>query len=255
MVGGTNSLFYRDFGVWAYPNATYHRETFWRGELPLWNPYNNCGVPFLAQWNTLTLYPLSLVYLLLPMPWSLNLFCLFHLWLAGMGMYLLAHRWTQDRFAACLAGTAYALNGLALHSLMWPNNIAALGWLPFVVLFAERAWRNGGRWLVFAAVVGANQMLAGAPEIILLTWFAILGFAAANPRQSRPKFGTVAGRLGLVIGMIAVLSAAQLLPFLKLTSLSHRSTGYGDSTWAMPVWGWANYLVPLFHQSKSIVGV
>jgi hypothetical protein len=68
VVWGANSFFYRDFGLWAYPDAMYHRECFWRGEIPLWNPYNNCGLPFLAQWNTLTLYPLSLIYLLLPMP-------------------------------------------------------------------------------------------------------------------------------------------------------------------------------------------
>jgi hypothetical protein len=68
--------------------------------MPLWNPLNNCGMPFLAQWNTLSLYPLSLIYLLLPMPWSLGIFCLAHLFLAGMGMYYLAFRWTGHRLAA-----------------------------------------------------------------------------------------------------------------------------------------------------------
>ena len=99
VLSGRNSFFYRDFGLWAYPDAVFHRDCFWRTEIPLWNPYNNCGIPFLAQWNTLTLYPLSLIYLLLPLPWSLNIFCLFHLWLAGFGMYLLARRWTGNSFA------------------------------------------------------------------------------------------------------------------------------------------------------------
>src|ERR1041384_4488497 len=73
---GTESFFYRDFGVLGYPTAAYHREMFSRGELPLWNPYSNCGVPFLAQWGTMVLYPFSLIYLLLPLPWSLSIFCL-----------------------------------------------------------------------------------------------------------------------------------------------------------------------------------
>ncbi len=255
VASGTNSFFYRDFGVWAYPDATYHRECFWRGELPLWNPYNNCGLPFLAQWNPITLYPLSLIYLLLPLPWSLNLFCLIHLWLAGMGMHLLARRWTDNRFAASVAGMAYALNGLTLHSLMWPNNLAALGWLPLVVLFVERAWQTGGRWIVFAAIAGASQMLAGAPEIILLTWFAVLVFGATDlMRKSRPV-STIARRFGFLATMVALLCAIQLLPFLELMKLSQRTVAFGDSTWSMPAWGWANYLVPLFHQSKSVVGV
>src|SRR5881396_1808892 len=123
---GTHSLFYRDFGFFAYPLAHFHREAFWHGEIPLWNPLNNCGLPFLAQWNTLVLYPGSLIYLLLPLPWALNLFCLFHLYLGGLGMYWLACRWVGSRLAASAAGIAYAFNGLSLNCLMWPNNVAAL---------------------------------------------------------------------------------------------------------------------------------
>src|SRR5204863_5380014 len=59
------SLVLRDFGAFSYPLAWFHRESFWRGELPFWNPLSSCGMPFLAQWNTLTLYPPALIYLLL----------------------------------------------------------------------------------------------------------------------------------------------------------------------------------------------
>jgi len=46
---GLEAFVVRDFGFFAYPLAHFQRECFWRGELPLWNPFNNCGVPFLAQ--------------------------------------------------------------------------------------------------------------------------------------------------------------------------------------------------------------
>src|SRR4026207_1414185 len=101
---GQHSFFFRDYGVLGYPFIFHHHEAFWRGELPLWNPLSNCGAPFLAQWGTMALYPPSLIYLLLPPPWSLGLFRLAHLFLGGMGMYWLAHRWTGCRFAAAVAG-------------------------------------------------------------------------------------------------------------------------------------------------------
>src|SRR6266850_3705027 len=142
---GTHSFFFRDFGLFTYPVAHYAHESFWRGEVPLWNPLNNTGVPFLAQWNTSVCYPPSLIYLLLPLPWSLNLFGLVHLVLAGAGMYLLAERWTQNRLAAGIAGIAFALNGLMLNCLIWTSNLAALSWQPLVILCVERAWRLGGR--------------------------------------------------------------------------------------------------------------
>src|SRR6266508_1791765 len=96
---GRSTFFFRDFGFFGYPLAHHHRVSFWNGEIPLWNPLNNCGLPFLAQWNTLVLYPGSLVYLLFPLTWSLAVFCLSHQWLAGMGMYCLARRWTGNRLA------------------------------------------------------------------------------------------------------------------------------------------------------------
>src|SRR5258706_3019363 len=72
VVLGWGTFFHRDYAVFGYPLAAYHRDSFWRGEVPLWNPFNDCGLPFLAQWNTMTLYPLSLFYLLLPLSWSLG---------------------------------------------------------------------------------------------------------------------------------------------------------------------------------------
>ena len=140
---GKNTFYFRDFGFFGYPLAYYHRESFWLGEIPLWNPLSGCGLPFLAQWNTLVLYPGSIIYLLFPISWSLGIFCLGHLFLAGMGMYWLAYAWTNNRLAASLAGLAFAFNGLSLSFLMWPNNVAALGWMPLVVLSVRRAWLEG----------------------------------------------------------------------------------------------------------------
>ena len=173
---GGEAFFYRDYGFLGYPFAYFHRECFWSGDFfPLWNPYVNCGAPFLAQWNTLCLYPGALLYLLLPLPWSLGFFCVAHLFLGGMGMRALAQRWTGSRFGAAVAGVAFVFSGLVLGCVIYPNYLVALGWMPWVVLATRRAWQEGGRSLVLAALAGAMQMLSGAPEIILLTW----GFLAA----------------------------------------------------------------------------
>jgi hypothetical protein len=171
---GLQTFVVRDYGFFAYPLAHFQQECFRHGELPFWDPYNNCGVPFLAQWNTMPLYPPALIYLLLPLQWSLSFFCLLHLWFAGFGMFFLARRWTGNSFAAAFAGVAFAFNGLTLNLLMWPSHIATLSWMPWVVLAVELAWREGGRKIILAAFAGALQMLAGGPEIIFLTWILLL---------------------------------------------------------------------------------
>lgn len=255
VVIGTDSFFYRDMGQFGYPLAKFHREAFWRGEIPLWNPLNNCGLPFLAQWNTLVLYPGSLIYLLLPLPWSMNWFMFAHLLLAAAGMYALALRWTNHRFAASVAGLAFAWNGLTLHVLMWPNNMAALGWMPWTVLALERAWREGGRRVFVGALVGGMQMLTGAPEIILLTWLIIGVFWLRDFMRRESPRAQLFLRFAVCSVMVFALCAVQLLPFLDLLPHSDRDTSYGGPVWSMPLWGWANFLVPMFGCTPSVVGV
>jgi hypothetical protein len=302
LFGGTTFII-RDFGLFSYPVAYFHRQCFWRGELPLWNPFNNCGLPFLAQWNTLTLYPLSLIYLLLPLKWSLSFFCLAHLYWGGLGMYFLAQRWANNRLAAGLAGVIFSFNGLTLNFLMWPSHVATFSWLPWVLWLGQRAWREGGKALVWGTVAGAMQMLAGGPETIALTWLILSVLACGDWVRSGKRqdgrgqnqsegsgtaeyaeyaetghrrwrafrrflsptyFGydlASTGRIKLVsrfVGLgvlVALISAAQLLPFLELLVRSQRDTGFDRSDWPMPAWGWASFLVPIFHTSPTNLGL
>jgi hypothetical protein len=254
LLGGTTFII-RDFGLFGYPVAYFHQQSFWRGELPLWNPLSHCGLPFLAQWNTLTLYPLSLIYLLLPLTWSLPFFCLAHMFWGGLGMYFLAYRWTGHRLAAALAGLIFAFNGLTLNALMWPNIVATLGWLPWVVWLGQQAWREGGKAVVWGALVSAMQMLGGGPEVILLTWVILFVLACRDWVQAEWFRGKLVLRfLGMGI-LVALICAVQLLPFLELLARSQRDAGFGSSTCSMPVWGWANFLVPLFRTQPTSQGL
>ena len=255
IVAGTQAFCYRDAGLFSYPVAYYLRDSLRHGHWPLWNPCTNCGAPFLAQWNTMALYPLSLFYVLLPMPWSLNCFLLGHLLLGGAGMYRLAHHWFGKRFAASVAGLVFAWNGLSIHCLMWPCHTAGLAWMPWVVLQCERAGREGGRQVYWAALAGACQMVTGSPETILLTWLIVAAGFAGEVWQRRPGFWSGGRRLLGAAVMAGALSAAQMLPCLDLLAHGDRSSATGTGFWSLPPWGLANFFVPLFHNAASLSGV
>ena len=267
---GLQTFVIRDYGYYSYPVALFQQQSFQHGVLPFWNPYNYCGVPFLAQWNTMPLYPPALIYLVLPLTWSLSFFCLLHLWFAGFGMFQLARRWTGNDFAAAFAGVAFAFNGLTLNLLMWPSHIATLSWMPWVVLAVELAWREGGRRIYLAAIVGALQMLAGGPETIFLTWLLLLvlwiqqlinrGGDASSPMFS-PEMGAppprraMSWRFPCVVLLVIALTVVQLLPFLDLAAHSERHGDFADFRWSMPAWGWVNFLVPMAFGSTANSGV
>jgi hypothetical protein len=244
VVLGVQTFIARDYGFFAYPLAYFQKQCFWHGQIPFWDPYNYCGIPFLAQWNTMPLYPPSLIYLLLPLTWSLSFFCLLHLWFGGLGMYFLARRWAGNDFAAAFAGTAFSFSGMTLNLLMWPSHTATWSWMPWVVLAVESAWRDGGRKIFIASIAGALQMLAGGPEIIFFTWLFLFALwlqqLACNefPRKLFLRFPAV-------VALVALMASAQLLPFLDLAAHSQRQAGYADLRWSMPGHGWANFLVPM----------
>jgi hypothetical protein len=247
---GLDTFVVRDYGIFSYPVAFFQRQCFWKGELPWWNPLSCCGLPFLAQFNTLALYPLSLIYLLLPLTWSLPFFCLLHLFLGGMGMYFLAARWTGSRAGAALAGVVFAFNGLALNFLMWPSHIATFAWMPWVLLLTEAGWKAGGRTLVPAALAAAMQVLAGGPESIFFTWLILLVIGLMECGRGEVAARVLARRFFLM-GILAVcLASAQWLPSADFALHCNRNTNYGTSQWSMPAWGWGNFLAPMFQTSE-----
>lgn len=252
---GTHSFFNHDFGLFTYPTVHYLRDCLLRGEIPLWNPLNDCGLPFLAQWNTSVCYPPTWICLLLPLPWSVNMLCLGHLMLAGYGMYCLTFRWTRNRVASSVAAVGYALNGFTFNCLMWISNMGALAWMPLTVLFVERAWREGGRRrIIGACVVAAMQMLSGAPEIILITWMMLATLWLSQTITRVAPFKPSAVRFGGIAMLVAGLCAVQILPFLELVTQSDRRVDGGTSVWSLPSWGLANFVVPLFRCARSIIG-
>ena len=57
--------------------------------------------------------------------------------------------------------------------------------------------------------------------------------------------------------LVAVVCAVQLLPFLELLDHSQRESGNNSAwrDWSMPLWGWANFLVPLFRTTPTAQGL
>ena len=251
---GHEAFTLRDFSMFGYPLAAHLQASLFAGELPHWNPLNQAGHPFLAQWNTMTLYPPMWLAVMLPLSWSLSVFCVAHLYLGGLGMFKLAERFTRDPWAAALAGVAFVGNGLVQNSLMWPNNIAALGLMPWVLWLIESGCRDKDRKFYAAALVGGLQMLTGGPEVILLTWMLAGGMVGAQAWQHRCRGVELSARIQRFFGvgvLVCLLAAAQLFPFKDLLLESHRGVGFSGGEWSASPMAWARFFTPLFYAIEA----
>lgn len=114
------------------------------GEIPLWNPYILAGQPFLAAGQNATLYPLGIVFYILPLARAYTVFAILHYWLAACSMYFLARVLGLRAFAATISGIIYAFSGFMVVSIVFPMVISAATWLPAILACTELVLREVG---------------------------------------------------------------------------------------------------------------
>lgn len=246
-----------------YAWKTFLRESLSRGELPLWNPYIFTGMPFLAGGQHSGLYPLSLVYYVLPLPLAYGVFTWLQLALAGSSMYLCARILRRSRRAALFAGVAYAFSGFFIVSVVFPMIIAAATWLPLLMalmhlVFAKQRAKQNAPFnptpYVIAYAVGlALTVLAGHVEILYNTlivlfllgvWEFLLTWRTVGALWPALRTG-----LWLVVGTVLGLGmgSVQFLPLYELVQRNFREGSASLSQvlgWAWPKRHLLTFLIP-----------
>jgi len=147
------------------------------GHLPLWNPFVYAGEPFLAGFQSAVLYPLNVVFLVLPLVRAVNLSLILHAFILGAGLY----RWARMRGLHPLAGATGAAI-LVFGGPVFPqvyaghlSNLCALAWAPWIFASVED-WlvRRTPRALAIAAAATALQILAGQMQYVFYTSVAVV---------------------------------------------------------------------------------
>ena len=216
------------------------------GELPLWNPSAQSGVPLLANDAAAVFSPFTWFALLFPPAVGLSLAMLLKLVAAALGMALYLRTLKAGGLASALAGVAYAASSFIVVWLAWPQSgVAAL--MPWAFAFAEMFLRSGRPWsLSLLGVVVGLQFLAGNAETSLHLGFALGLYVAVRWAMTSHEWRLLAG-FALAAALGTLLAGIQLVPFVDLLRhaalLSARSTsGIGFAhlglsaftTWVFP---------------------
>lgn len=249
---------------------TFLRETLAQGELPLWNPHIFTGVPFLAAGQHSGLYPLSLVFYVLPLPLAYGVFTWLQFSLTGWAMYLFGRSLRLGRAASLFAGLAFAFSGFAVVSVVFTMIIAAIAWLPALLACIETMIRKQEEkgdvayspipYVVAGAIVLGVQTLAGHPEITVITLLVAGFYSLARLLMAWRRVGKLGRPLrlaGWLLAMVALglaLGAVQLVPLFELVSTSFRqgSASFAEVVgWAWPARQIVTFLLPDFFGNPS----
>ncbi len=242
------------------------------GEIPLWNPHLFAGVPFLAAGQHSALYPLSVIYYVLPLAAAYGWYTVVQLWLAGLFMLMFARGLGQGRTGATVAAVSWQLSGFFLARAVFPMIISAAAWLPLLLLMVEyviRARPLFGRpatlpWAAGGAIGLGLVVYAGHVEITYYILLVMGFYAAARllagawaARREAGTIGKLVRRGGWLLVMVIVglaLGAAQFLPLFEVASQNFRE---GSRTleeitgWAYPKRRALAFLMPNFFGNPS----
>ncbi len=213
----------RDHYLFFMPRRFFALDTLLGGSLPLWNPLNACGVPFVANVQSSVFYPLSALMYLLPFPAGYSAFVIVHYVLAALFMYALMRHWNGSCFAAVIAGLVFAFGGY-MQSIC--DNLAfltAATWLPLIVLcFSTALQERSLIWALAATALAGLQVFSGDASFCVAATMLCTGLCALYAPRTK---AACAGICALVWTGGLLLAAIVLLPFIEFVSHSHRAGG------------------------------
>jgi uncharacterized membrane protein YfhO len=222
-----------DFSGQFVAFGAYQYERMSHGEIPLWNPYNNGGLPFIADTQAAVFYPLRLVTIALATQfggWSyhvLELEAIFHVLLYSLLMFAFLYRLTNNYWGALIGSIIAAYGGFI--SGYPPLQLALLEasiWLPLALLGlleATRGKKLAWRWLLLAGFGLGVSWLAGHPQTswfssyFLVTW---LGFRSYQQKYGWRVFVSGTILMGIITFGVTAITLLPGAEYLLLTSRS-----------------------------------
>ncbi len=225
-----------------FPWRSFAASELHQGRIPLWNPHQFSGAPFLANGQSAVFYPGSLPFWIFDVARAFGLAAFAHSLLASAGAFVLLRRWNLGSGACLFGALAWSLSGYLASWSALPTLAHTASWLPLLLWLFERAvgapqvleapgtasssgaWAQvleprAGRLGVFALALGC-ALLAGHAQIFAFLVLALMWRALTLDAPLKALHVLVGAGI-----WAALLGALQLLPTLELARLGTRAGG------------------------------
>ena len=191
------------------------------GIVPLWNPYQFMGLPFMASMKPLVFYPANVFFVFGELrAWNTLLWL--QLFLSLWFTYLLVRSLRFGAVFSLLAAIAFAFSSLMMSVLEFGSEGHVLLWLPIFLYLAKQyiATVKPG-WVVGMAFTIAFAIFAGHLQYAAYVLLYLAAFAVFETLKEKKPFRTVLP-IFLAIGVGSAIAAVQLLPGIEMFQHSYR---------------------------------
>lgn len=218
------------------------------GKIPLWNPYLFIGIPYLADLNLGTFYPLNFLYFLFSLSYALTMQSILDLFLIAVFCYLFFRSFNISKIA-CLFGTIiFTFSG---EIFAYINNVTILNvivFIPIIFYFAKKFSLGKTIYFYFLTLAQFLQIISGHPQITYYTIFFVNFFLILFlPYKFTKKILFI-----LFYNLFAILlSSFQLIPFFELVLFSNRinSNFIYSTSGSLSIFDLITFIFPTFYGS------
>jgi hypothetical protein len=218
---------YQDIYRISYPYMMFLDRAVNSGYLPLWNPFQFSGHPFVSNGEAGIYYlPKLLICLLFSGTKLMGWHALLHAWLGWITMFLLLGEFKRTLPTRVLGAFAWVFSGMGITLLPWVAFTAStMIWYPLAILILKRVPKTG--WLSSTALLGictTMQFTAGmaayiVPFAMIMAAYGVYLLLTNRERQQRLNIAlTLVG--GAILGVL--ISSIHLLPTFEMTKISQR---------------------------------
>jgi len=205
-----------------YPVKIFAAKEMAEGNLPLWNPYAYCGIPFFAGLRPSLYYPPAFVFNVFPFAFSYKSYIFLHYFLSFIFMFLLLKYFNFGFIPSAGGAVLWAFNGFFVARTEILSVFGALIWLPLEFLFLNfMIKRKSFIYVLLLALAFSMQFLAGQIEYVvyssILCFFYVLYVSVSEKQYKAVKLF-----LASIIIFLGI-SAVQLAPSMKFFLLSGRT--------------------------------
>lgn len=253
------SLTTGDFSGQFVAFGAYQYERLSRGEIPLWNPYNNGGLPFIADTQAAVFYPPRWITIALSKisgGWtynSLQMEMTAHVLLYTFFMYVFVRRLTlRNALSHVAALAASVVIGYGGYTTGYPPLqlavLEAAVWLPVTllgILEATRGRRMTPRYIALSGAALGLSWLAGHPQTSWFITYLALAYLAYRCYSGRLGQRSFIGGAALLGAVALGASAVTLLPGLEyLLHTTREGLGFAAKGNGFPFRDIAQFVFP-----------
>ncbi|MFQ3549558.1 MAG: hypothetical protein SNJ70_07385 [Armatimonadota bacterium] len=248
-----------------YPWRVFYAREMSQGKIPLWNPHQFGGTPFLANGQSAVLYPINLLFLIFNPIRAFTIIALVHLFLAGVFTFIFARSLKCSSSASIICAVAYTYCSFNILWLELPTFLSVAVYLPLALFAIHKAY---GRKSIFYGILSglplAVCVFAGHLQIALyvficafLWWiFLIIKESITNGTAVTLKKLTLPFLLCFLFAFL--ISAPQILPSIELGKISHRTVAADEEGYnrfisaGIPPYKWVLFLLPDYFGNPSL---